>query len=66
MLDLEDLSSFAENTFILRLNHNLSELIENMQKYLEAIIKWLKQSYLKVIKHVHRNKSIKDVKSWME
>ena len=48
LFDLEKMTSFADDTQIVRWNSNLSLLIKDMEKSLEAIIKWLKQSGLKV------------------
>ena len=42
------MSNYADDNFIIRINNNLSMLINDMEKSLEAITKWLKKSGLKV------------------
>ena len=42
------MSNYADDNFIIRWESNLTKLIENMEKSLEAITKWLKKSGLKV------------------
>ena len=48
LFDLEKMSNYADDNFIIRVNSNLSVLINDMEKSLEAITKWLKKSGLKV------------------
>ena len=48
LFDLEKLTNYADDNFIIRWGKVLSELIVNMEKSLEAITKWLKKSGLKV------------------
>ena len=45
---LEELFGFADDTFIPRMGDCLSALIFDMEKSLEAITKWMKQSGLKI------------------
>ena len=46
MFDLADLSAFADDTFIPMSNSSITKLITDMEKSIEAITKWLKQSGL--------------------
>ena len=46
MFDLEELSAFADDTFIPMSNTSLTKFITDMEKKIEAIIKWLKKSGL--------------------
>ena len=46
MFDLEELSAFADDTFIPMSNTSLTKLITDMEKKIEAITKWLKKSGL--------------------
>ena len=48
LFDLQKMTSFADDTYIVRWNKTLTQLIIDMQKSLEMITKWLKQSGLKV------------------
>ena len=48
LFDLEKLTNYADDNFIIRWGKVMSELIVNMEKSLEAITKWLKKSGLKV------------------
>ena len=48
LFDLEDLFAFADDTFILRTSSNLGLVIESMEESLSVIIKWMKQSGLKI------------------
>ena len=48
LFDLEKMSNYADDNFIIRVNCNLAALITDMEKSLEAITKWLKKSGLKV------------------
>ena len=48
LFDLEKMSNYADDNFIIRINKFLPELINDMEKSLEAIPKWLKKSGLKV------------------
>jgi hypothetical protein len=50
LLDVEDLMTFADDNFIPRFNNNLQELITDMEKSLESITKWLRDSELVVNK----------------
>ena len=50
LFDIEELLAFADDTFIPKVGESLAELIEDMEKSLEAITKWLKQSGLVVNK----------------
>jgi hypothetical protein len=44
LFDIADLSSFADDTYIPRWNSSLESLIRNMEKGIEAITKWMKDS----------------------
>ena len=48
LFDIEPLLAFADDSYIMRENSNINELIEDLQKSLEAITKWLKKSGMKV------------------
>jgi hypothetical protein len=48
MLDLELLFSFANDTYMTKSNKNFAESIIDLEKSLELIAKWLRQSGLKV------------------
>ena len=48
MFDLEKMTCFADDISVLRWNKSLTLLIEDMEKSLEAITKWLRKSGLKV------------------
>ena len=48
LFDLEKLTNYADDNFIIRWEKVLSKLITSMEKSLEAITKWLKKSGLKV------------------
>ena len=48
LFDLEKLTNYVDDNFIIRWGRVMSELIVNMEKSLEAITKWLKKSGLKV------------------
>ena len=48
LFDLEKMSNYADDNFIIRVNKILTELITDSPKNLDAITKWLKQSGLKV------------------
>ena len=48
MFDLESLLSFTDDSYVTKWNKSISELIKDMEKSLEAITKWLRQSGLKV------------------
>ena len=48
LFDLEKLSNYADDNFIVRWNSSIEELIVDMQRSLEAITKWLRDSGLKV------------------
>ena len=48
LFDLQKITNYADDNFIIRSSKILTELIEDMRKSLEAITKWLKQSGLKV------------------
>ena len=48
MFDLEKMTCFADDISVITQNKNLALLIVDMEKSLEAIIKWLKKSGLKV------------------
>jgi hypothetical protein len=48
MFKIADLDAFADDTFFSRWNRSLPELIFDMEQSIEAIIKWLRQSDLKV------------------
>jgi hypothetical protein len=45
---METFLSYADKTFIPKLKHSLQNLIKNIEKSLEEITKWLKDSGLKV------------------
>jgi hypothetical protein len=46
--DDEDLSAYADDTYVPRWNLSLEQLIKDVEKSLEAITKWLRDSGLKV------------------
>ena len=48
LFDLANLTNFADDNFILEFNAKVNELIPNMERKLEMITKWLKDSGLKV------------------
>ena len=48
LFDLEKLSNYADDNFIVRWNNCIEELIIDLKRSLEAIIKWLQNSGLKV------------------
>ena len=48
LFDLSDLTNFADDNFVLRWNSSIEALIEDMRLSLEAIVKWLRDSGLKV------------------
>ena len=48
LFDLEKLSNYADDNYIVKWNTNLEVLIKDMKKTLESITKWLKDSGLKV------------------
>jgi hypothetical protein len=48
LFDLADMTLFADDNYVLKWNKILSALIDDMEKELESIIKWLRQSGLKV------------------
>ena len=48
LFDLEKMTNYADDNFIIKSNKVLSRLIIDMEKSLEAITKWLKKSGLKV------------------
>ena len=48
LFDLANLTNFADDNFILEFNSKINELIPNMERKLEMITKWLKDSGLKV------------------
>ena len=48
LFKIADLELFADDSFITKSNESVTELIKDMEKSLEAITKWLKQSGMKV------------------
>jgi hypothetical protein len=42
IFDIEYLMAFADDKFIPKINKNLATLVEDMDKALEAITKWLR------------------------
>ena len=48
LFDLEKLSNYADDNYIVRWNSNIEVLVNDMIKSLEAITKWLRDSGLKV------------------
>ena len=48
LFDVEKMSNYADDNFIIRWDSNLTKLIRDMEKSLEGITKWLKESGLKV------------------
>ena len=48
IFDLEKMTNYADDNFIIKTNKNLTQLIVDLRKSLEAITKWLKKSGLKV------------------
>ena len=48
LFDIEKMSNYADDNFIVRWESDLTKLIKDMEKSLEAITKWLKKSGLKV------------------
>ena len=48
LFDLTQLTNFADDNFVIEFNSQINVLIENMEKTLEMITKWLKDSGLKV------------------
>ena len=47
---IEEELAFADNTFILRTGSNTNEQVVDMEKSLEAMMKWMKQSGLKLMR----------------
>ena len=48
LFDLEELFAFADDTFIPRISDNANEVVPKLERSLETIIKWMKQSGLKI------------------
>ena len=48
LFDLQKMSNYADDNFVVRWNRCINALIVDMQTSLEAIVKWLRQSGLKV------------------
>ena len=48
LFDLADMTKFADDNFVIKCNKHIANLITDMKKTLEMIIKWLKDSGLKV------------------
>ncbi len=48
LFNIEPHSAFADDSYILRWKNSLPELISDLEKSLEAITKWLRDSGLKV------------------
>ena len=48
VFDQEDLFAFADDTFILRMGTNVSFAVNKMEVSIAAIIKWMRQSGLKI------------------
>ena len=48
VFDQEDLFAFADDTFILRMGTNVSFAVNEMEVSIAAIIKWMRQSGLKI------------------
>ena len=48
LFDLAKLSNYADDNFIVRWNSNINDLLVDMERSLEAITKWLRDSGLKV------------------
>ena len=48
LFDLSDLSNFADDNFVVRVNKNLVDLIQDVEASPESITKWLRDSGLKV------------------
>ena len=48
LFDLQKISNYADDNFIVRWSKCINDLIVDMQSSLEAIVKWLRQSGLKV------------------
>ena len=48
LFDIQKLSNYADDNFVIRWNKCVNDLINEMQQDLEAMIKWLRQSGLKV------------------
>ena len=48
LFDLAKMTKFADDNFVIKYNKSMSQLIDDMKKTLEMIIKWLKDSGLKV------------------
>ena len=47
LFDLEKMTNYADDNFIIKTNKNLTQLIVDLRKSLEAITKWLKKIRLK-------------------
>jgi hypothetical protein len=50
LFDLIQITNFADGNFVVWRNEQLSALIENLECDLEMIVKWLKDSGLKVLR----------------
>ena len=48
LFDLEKMTNYADDNFIIKSSKTLVSLIDDMEKSLESITKWLKKSGLKV------------------
>jgi hypothetical protein len=48
LFDLTQITNFADDNFVVSWNEQLSVLIENLERDLEVIVKWLKDSFIKV------------------
>jgi hypothetical protein len=48
LFDLADMTKFADDNFVIKFNKFMPQLLNDMKKTLEMIIKWLKDSGLKV------------------
>ena len=48
LFDLQKLSNYADDNFVIRWNSNINDLIADMQSDLEAMTKWLRQDDLSV------------------
>jgi hypothetical protein len=63
LFDVEKLSNYADDNYVVKWNTNIEALIKDMKKTLESITKWLKDSGLKVNEKktemcvFHRNES---------
>ena len=58
LIDLAKMKKLADDNFVIKCNKCLKQLIDDMKQSLEMIIKWLKDSGLKVTDSKNGNLSV--------